>query len=182
MVVTTAGSGTVIGDLLFDDGSSVGTMEIIGKLEGRTIAITDSLSGGTISFDTDSIYCWDEDGSVWVKIGDIGSVTGAEREIRYVIDNSATQDSTTATPVSNRVTYCALEVTTPYSGGATIQVGDTGTANKFMGTGDNNPQAAATYVVEQDTVTIASVIRTAVGGAPAAGAGIVVVRFTSPLA
>ena len=75
VVVTTAGSGASIGDILYDDGSNSGQMEILAAIEGRTIAVTDALSGGTISFEADSIYIWDEDGTAWVKIGDIGSVT-----------------------------------------------------------------------------------------------------------
>jgi len=83
VVVTTAGSGAVIGDVLFDDGSSGGTMEILSIVEGRTLAITDALAGGTVTFETDSIYIWDDDAFLWLKIGDIGALTGPIREVRY---------------------------------------------------------------------------------------------------
>lgn len=185
VVVTTAGSGAAIGDLLFDDGSGSGSMEILAAVEGRTIATTDSLSGGAVTFDADSIYIWDADGSSWIKIGDIGSVTGALRVIRYTIDNTASQDSTSTLPNNCRVFRCDLEVTTPYSGGATITVGTTGTPAAFQGTSDNNPQEGSppnTFSKEQDTaVTPASVVRTTIAGAPAAGAGVVSVWFTAPL-
>ncbi len=186
VVVTTAGTGAAIGDVLFDDGSGSGTMEILSAIEGRTIAVTDALSGGTISFDPDTIYIWDADGTAWVAIGDIGSVTGSSRIIRFPIDNSASQDSTFSIPANARVLRCDVEITTAYSGGASIQVGNTSTANLIQTTSDNKPQSSSgkIYSVDQDTAWggSASVVRVAVGGTPAAGAGVVVVEFCSPLA
>lgn len=185
LVVSTSGSGANIGDLLYDDGSGSGPMTILTAEEGRVIAITDALTGGTESFEADSIYIWDEDGSEWLKIGDIGSTTGGIREIRFVLDNTATQDSTFAMPANARVVEASIEVTTPYSGGATISVGNTATADAYQETGDNNPQTAGRYVVDQDTLDSAlsggsSVVRVAVGGTPAAGAGVCIVKFVNP--
>jgi hypothetical protein len=186
IIVNSNGTAADIGDVWFDDGSSSGNAELLTAVEGRTVAITDALTGGTVSWDADSIYIWDTDPAtdVWVKIGDIGSLSGAIREIRYVIDNSATQDSTLAIPANNRIVFCSVEVTTSYSGGATISVGNTATADLFMGTTQNNPQAAPgnIYEVGQDTGQggSATVVRTTVAAAPAAGAGVVVVRFCSP--
>ena len=187
LVVTTAGSGAVIGDVLFDDGSSSGLMEILAANEGRTLAITDSLSGGTITFDPDSIYQWDEDNTVWVKIGDIGSVTGAIRTVRFTIDNSAQQDSTFAIPANARILECVLEITTQYSGGTDIDIGNTSTVNLIMDQGDNNPQQGGvpnSFSIEQDTDWGGSdsVVRVTITGGPAAGAGVVIVKFTTPLA
>lgn len=182
VVVSTAGSGAVIGDMLFDDGSGSGTMAIVSVVEGRTIAVTDSLSGGTATFDADSIYIWDSDGSAWIKIGDIGSVTGARRTIRVALGFTAAQDTTTQIPAGNRVWGCWLEVTSPYNGGATISVGDTVTADKFMTTLQNNPQAASRYHVKQDTSqAAASVVRTTVTGGTL-GAGVLVIEFGAILA
>lgn len=183
VVVSTAGSGAAIGDLLFDDGSGAGNMSILTAVEGRTIAVTDTLSGGTVSFDADSIYIWDADGTQWVKIGDIGSVTGAIRMIRFTISNAAAQNSVNSIPQNARVRRAWLEVTTPYSGGASISLGYTGATTAFMGTGDNTPQKAAAYEVDQDTqVPTAQTVLVTVGGAPAAGAGVVIVEFSLPLA
>ena len=50
VVPTTFGSGVVNGDLLYDDGTSTGTMEISARVEGRAITVTDALTGGTITF------------------------------------------------------------------------------------------------------------------------------------
>jgi len=183
VVVTTAGSGTAIGDLLYDNGSASGTMEIIQAVEGRAIFTTESFSGGTISFDPDSLYTWDEDGTKWEKIGDISSLTGPVRIVRYAIDNTASQDSTFTLPANVRVLRADLEIVTPYSGGATISLGTTASAALFQATSDNNPQGAAgrVYSVDQDTDSgAASVVRATIAGAPGAGAGIVTIWFTNP--
>lgn len=183
VVVTTAGSGANIGDILYDDGSGVGTMEILAAVEGRTIAVSDALTGGTISFEPDSIYIWDDDNSEWDKIGDIGSVTGARRVMRFTVDNSAAQNSVNEIPQNARVLECTFEVTTPYSGGATVSIGYTGAVAAFQATTDNLPQTAAAYVVDQDTLVPSDqTVLVTVSGAPAAGAGVVIVEFSSPLA
>ena len=186
VVVTTAGSGAVLGDLLYDDGSSSGNMTIVAKANGRIISVLTALSGGTISFDADSQYTWDDDGSSgstqWVKTGDIASLTGPMRVVRYAIDNSASQDSTFVLPTNARVLQCDLEITTAYSGGATIEIGTTADGNLFMESTDNVPQNDGNvYSVPQDTDSgAASVVRTTVGNTPAAGAGVVTVIFTVP--
>lgn len=184
VVVTTAGSGAAIGDILYDNGlNDAAPMEILAANEGRTLAITDTLSGGTISFDADSVYIWDADGTAWVKIGDIGSVTGAVRAIRFGIINTAAQNSVSSIPQNARVLRCRLEVTTPYSGGATISIGYAGAVAAFQLTTDNSPQVAAAYIVDQDTqVPTVQTVLVTVGGAPAAGVGVVIVEFALALA
>lgn len=183
LVVSTAGSGAAIGNLLFDNGlSDASPMEILATVEGRCIAITDALSGGTVTFDPDSIYIWDADGTAWAKIGDVGSTTGAKRMIRFSIDNSASQDSVSQIPANNIVTESRVIIVTPYSAGATIDVGDTGTADKYHDQLDVDPQTAGTYIVPQSTDQggSASVVRKTVGGAPAAGAGFIEIDYVAP--
>jgi hypothetical protein len=182
VVVTTAGTGASIGDILYDNGTSSGTMSIVTAVEGRTIAVTDALTGGTVTFDPDSVYIWDEDGTEWIKIGDISSLTGALRIIRYVLDNSAQQDSDSQIPANARILEAMLIITTAYSGGATISIGNTATADLFMGTTQNSPQVLKTWTVEQDTDQggSATVVRTTVSNTPAAGAGVAIVKYSSP--
>lgn len=183
-VVSTTGPQASIGDLIFDNGTGVGTAEVLTAVEGRTIAVTDALSGGTVTFDPDSIYIWDADGTTWVKIGDVGAVTGALRVIRYAITNAATQDSTTQIPANARVLSTKLVITTSYSGGATISIGQPGNLTLLQATSDNRPQAASgnIYEVEEDIAWggSAAVVRTTVGGSPAAGAGTVIVSYSVP--
>ena len=182
IVVTTAGSGAVIGDLLYDDGSGSGTVEILPAVEGRTIAVTDALTGGTVTFDPDSIYIWDADGSAWLKIGDIGSVTGAERVISFDIDNTASQASTSSIPANAVIMDTKVKITTPYSVGGTIEVGQTGDTDLLQTTADNDPQSANTYQCADplDWGGSALPVLVTVGGTPAAGDGTVYVTYTVP--
>jgi len=187
LVVTTAGSGAAIGDLLFDDGSSGGTMEILAAVNGRTIAVLTALTGGTITFEADSINIWDADGSSggvqWVKIGDIGSVTGAIRHIRLAIGTAATLDSATAIPANARILQCDVQVTTSYNGGASIQVGVAGgTVDLIQATGDNKPSAGGTpntYSKEQDTDWGAATAAVRVTISASSGVGVVNVWYTN---
>lgn len=185
LVTTTAGADTVVGDVLYDDGTAVGTMVKLVAVDGREIAVKAALAGGTVSFDADSIYLWDGDGSAWVKIGDVGAVTGAVRVIRFVLDNSATQDSVAKPPAANRVLKCRLQITTPYSGGTTISIGQPTALTAFMTTADNDPVGATAgdiFDVDLDVAAIAgpAVVRVTVAGAPAAGAGVCTIWHANP--
>lgn len=179
IVVTTAGGSYAIGDIVYDDGTSLTNL---GTVEGRAIFITDALSGGTITFQPDSLYLWDADGGSWVRIGDIGSVTGAVRAIEIDLDNSATQDSVLQLPAGSRVLRAWFEASTAYSGGATVEIGDTATADKFMGSNQNNPQQTTnpSEVIQRTEQAAASVVRVTVTGTPAAGAGTALIEFTVP--
>lgn len=177
-VVTTTGANATIGQILWDDGSGAGTVTVIPAATGNTIVTTTSFSGGTISLAANQIYVWT--GSAWLDIAP--SVAGVAYMIRLPITNAAAQSSATSM-LANSVVYRALlDVTTPYSGGATIQLGITGTANMFMDTGDSTPTVAAQYELEQDTAIGASAaaLLVTVGGAPAAGAGFAVVVYSVP--
>lgn len=115
---------------------------------------------------------------------DSGAQGGAIREVRYAIGTGASQPSATTIPANVQIVYSEVEVTTPYSAGATIAVGQTGSTSLLQGTTDDNPQSAARYAVDQDTAwgaTPRTVLAT-IGGAPAAGAGFVIVRYATPAA
>lgn len=184
LVVTTAGSGAAIGDLLYDDGSGSGSMEILPAVEGQVIAITDALSGGSIAFDADSIYIWDADGTAWVKIGDIGSATGGERVVEFDISTGASQASTFSIPANASVYEVYLEIDTAYDPGATIEIGRTGDTDLLMTTSANNPQGTVGDIYKCTSITdwggSSLPVLVSVGGSPSAGAGTVVVKFATP--
>lgn len=182
VVVTTAGTGAAVGDLLKDDGSSTGNMAIITARNGRTISLTVALTGGTATFGANSLYTWDAEGTAWALAGDVGGLTGSVRVVRYAITNSATQDSASTIPANARILAARVEITTPYSGGATLAIGRSGSTSLLQATTDNDPTAANTYEVDQDTGWGGSAlaVRTTIGGSPAAGAGTVTVLFTVP--
>jgi len=180
VVTTTGGTGT-IGQLYFDDGSGAGTVTIIPAQAGAMIIPTIALSGGTVTFKADTLYIWDATAVAWVAASGAGA-SGSLREIRMPITNAASQSSTTAIPANAQVCDVKLKVTTPYSAGATITVGQTGSAALLMATTDNLPQTAGIYDIEDDIAWGASALAVlvTVAGAPAAGAGFCIVCYAVP--
>lgn len=180
-IVTTTGANATIGQLLFDDGSSSGTTTVLAALEGRTVFTAAAFSGGTITLLANSFYVWDAGTSAWLLEAS-PAIGGAVREIRYTVSNSATQDSATQIPANAVVVAAELIVTTPFSGGATVSIGQAGSVSLLQATSDNLATVAGSYQVMQDTAWGGSAlaVRTTVGGAPAAGAGRVCVRYTVP--
>lgn len=86
--------------------------------------------------------------------------------------------SATILPAGALILRAYLEVTTPYSPGTTITLGQTGAPAEFMGAADSNPQAAAIYEVPQLTTAAgAHPLLVTVAGAPAAGAAVAVVEY-----
>lgn len=183
IVVTTTGVNASIGQVLWDDGSGVGTVTLLTALEGRSIFTSMAFSGGTITFRANSYYVWDAVSSSWLLEAD-STHSGGVREIRYAINNTATQDSATpdAIPANAIIVACELKITTPYSGGATISIGQPGNTTLVQLTTDNLATVAGTYQVMQDTSWGGSTlpVRTTVAGAPAAGAGFTIIRYCLP--
>lgn len=110
------------------------------------------------------------------------SVTGAVREIRFATDNTASQSSATSIPANARIVESEFVVSTPYSGGSAVAFGRTGSTSLIMATTDNLPTVANTYQVPQDTAFGGSALPllVTVTGAPAAGVGVAIVRYTVP--
>jgi hypothetical protein len=177
-VVTTTGTNATIGQLLWDDGSGSGTVSVLSAVTGNTIITSAALTGGTVSLSATSMYVWN--GAAWTNVSP--SVSGALFEIRMAVTNAASQSSATAIPANANVRRVALDVQTPYSAGTTISIGQTGSASLLMGTGDNTATLANVYEASQDTGWGASslAVLVTVAGAPAAGAGFVVVEYTTP--
>jgi hypothetical protein len=177
-VVTTSGANATIGQLLWDDGSGAGVVAVIAAATGNTIVTTAAFSGGTITLAANQMYVWT--GAAWLDIAP--SVAGVTYMIRLPITTAASQSSATAMP-ANAVVYDArLNVTTPYSAGATIKLGITGTTNMFMDTSDNTATLANLYDLAQDTTIGASAaaLLVTIAGAPAAGAGFAEVLYSVP--
>lgn len=124
----------------------------------------------------------------WAAVGPQGPpgppgpvASGAEQTIRFAIGTDATTDSDTEIDDTAYVTECWVEVTTPYTGGTTISVGQAGSTSLFQSTSGNSPIATGKYITNQDTQAIATgPIRVTIGGSPAAGAGFVMVKYSTP--
>lgn len=180
-VVTTSGANATIGQLIWDDGSNAGVATVVAALEGRSIFTSAAFVGGTISLLANSYYVWDTVSTSWLLEAS-PAIGGAIREIRYAITNAASQDSATQIPANAFICSAEVEIVTPYSGGATISVGQAGNLTLLQLTTDNLATVAGLYQVMNDFSwgAAALAVRTTVSGAPAAGAGFVVVRYTVP--
>lgn len=179
-VVTTTGANATIGQVLWDDGTGVGTVTVLPAKTGNEIVTTATFSGGTISLTANQNYVWS--GAAWINISP--NVAGALFCIRFAITNAASQSSTNLIPANAVVARALLDITTPYSGGATISVGQTGNAALLMATGDSAPTIANVYdATIEDTAWGASALAVlvTVAGAPAAGAGFCAVYYSVPL-
>ena len=181
IVVSTSGVNASIGQLLWDDGSGSGPVVIIPATSGMMIVCTQALTGGTVSFKADTLYIWDSTAVAWTLAGGSGA-TGAARMIKFAITNAASQSSASTIPANAVVLDVKVEIVTPYSAGGTIAVGQTGTAALLMATTDSLAQVAAIYDVESDIAWGASALAVlvTVAGAPAAGAGFVLVEYSLP--
>ncbi len=119
---------------------------------------------------------------VTITIG-VGS-SGAIVEIRYIVGTGATQDSVSSVPANARIIATQFIPTTPYTAGGTVAIGRAGSTSLLQATTDNDPQdtTASTYNVNLDAAWggAALPVRTTIGGAPAAGAGVVIVRYAVP--
>lgn len=180
LVVSTSGVNANIGDLLFDNGTGSGVMTKLAAA-ARGIITTVALSGGTVTFAADSQYFWDTVAVAWINIGGT-AISGARRVIQYAITNAATQDSVAKIPANATVRTAHLDITTPFSGGATISIGQPGSLTLLQLTTDNLATVAGQYEVPQRTPWggSAQVVRATVAGAPAAGAGTLTVEYTVP--
>lgn len=115
---------------------------------------------------------------------DTGGASAAVMEIRFAVGTGATSSSVTSIPANAQIVEAELSVTTPFSGGTTISVGQTGSASLLMGTGDNVATLANMYQSMQDTAWGASPlpVLVTVAGAPSVGAAVCIVKYTEAFA
>jgi hypothetical protein len=185
IVVSTPGTGAaaayVAGTVLFDNGTGVGNVAILGPTVGGSIITTVALAGGTFTFNANNEYVWTA-GSIWQDISP--SLAGVVSCIDFAIGTGAAQSSVTSIPANAVVLRADVSITTPYSAGATIEVGQTGTPILLQDIIDNFPLTVGDYSALQRTGWGAAPlpVLVTVGGAPAAGVGRVTVEYSLPQA
>ena len=111
---------------------------------------------------------------------DTGGASAAIMEVRFVLGTGAAQSSVTSIPAGATIVEATLSVTTPYSGGTTISLGQTGSVSLLQATTDNVATAANQYEVKQDTPWGAGALQVlaTISGAPSVGAAVVIVKYT----
>jgi len=107
--------------------------------------------------------------------------TGAIRTIKFSV-GTTTASSTSTVPANAIVLDCIVSVTTAYTAGATISVGNTTDASLIQTTSDNDPQTVGVYSKEQITDWGASAltVQATISGTPTEGAADIIVLYSEP--
>ncbi len=175
-VVTTTGAFASIGQLLWDNGTGVGTVAVIPAPTGGAIIPTANLTGGAISFTAFGMYVWN--GAAWQLIA--VSTAGATQVILFQI-GFVTASSVTSIPTGSTILRATLLVTTAYSPGATVQIGTAANPALYQGAADNDPQVLNTYDASQLTslVGVTAPVQATVTAGAVAGAATVMVEYVA---
>ena len=94
-----------------------------------------------------------------------------------------TVSSVDVIPIGASIDDARTDITTPYSPGTTISLGQAGSVSEFQQTGvsggDNTPQQLGLYVTLQDTSAASSnPLLVTISGVPAVGSGFAIVKYT----
>jgi hypothetical protein len=109
-----------------------------------------------------------------------GPMSAGEVQLEQFATALVPVGGTTSLPAGAVVIRAALEVDTPYSPGTTISIGSVGSPTLLMGVADNDPTTADLYDALQRTPwPVAGFVEVAVGGAPLAGSGVVIIEYTN---
>jgi len=179
--ITSASGGSV---------STVSTVSTIADLpsvvapsNGDLAAVMDDGSGN------EQLYIWNDANSDlgnpllrWRLVGSTETSVTRKDYRQSIIDITAVQDIDSVIPDTGIIKRVTVEITTPYSGGATMEIQDAGSF-VYMPFSSINPQLAGTYIedLSGNVNTIATngsgQIRAIVGGAPGVGDGVVYVEW-----
>jgi hypothetical protein len=159
---------------------------IIGPVNGSLAVVLDD------GFGNEEMYVWNSSNvdsgaplNKWRLISTTQFQTLRKDFRQSAIDATAVQPIDIAIPNTGIVKRVSVEITTPYSVGATIEVQDA-TAFVYMSFSVINPQLAGSYSEElsgnlSDMITNGNgQLNAIIGGAPGAGTGVVYVDWVAP--
>ena len=156
---------------------------IIGPVNGDLAIVLDE------GFGNEEMYVWNNSNAdlgpplnKWRRMATTDSQTLRQDYRQEVIDTTAIQNIDSAIPNTGIVKRIAVEITTPYSPGTSIEIQNTA-AFVFMPFGSINPLLAGIYTEDLSGNLIdmlasgAGQLRAVIGGVPGAGAGVVYVEW-----
>lgn len=158
---------------------------IIGPVNGDTAIVLDD------GFGNEEMYVWNTANADlgaplnrWRLIASTNAQSLRKDYRQSAIGTAAIQNISTVIPDTGIVKRVAVDITTPYSPGATVEIQDT-TTFVYMSFSVINPQLAGTYSEDlsgnlADMITNGSgQLRAVIGGAPGAGAAVVYVDWVA---
>lgn len=120
-----------------------------------------------------------DDDVVTKSYGDANySMTGSRRAIAITLDTTASKSSTATLPDGSVVLSASADITTAYDNSATLQVGVSGTTDKFGAAADFDLATTGLYeVAQQAGQSGAAAVLATISGSPTTGAGMLVVEY-----
>jgi hypothetical protein len=173
--------------------STVSTVSLVGQLSTIIGPVNGSLAIVLDDgFGNEEMYVWNGSNvdsgaplNKWRRIATTDAQSLRKDYRQSSIDATAIQNISSVIPDIGIIKRISVDITTPYSGGATIEIQD-GTSFVYMSFSVINPQLAGTYSEDlsgnlADMITNGDgQLRAVIGGAPGAGAGVVYVDWVSP--
>lgn len=176
----TSGGLFTAGAIYLDSGSS---LDLVTGYKGQLILTTSAFTG-SVSLSANGLYIAQSNSApfTWTLKGDgAPAATGLTKSIKLTTGLASPVNSSTSIPASAEITEVVLDIGTGYSAGTNIQVVINGSSPlEVMATTENDPTQVATYSRDQRTVVGASnagAVQAIISGGPAAGAGVVVVKY-----
>ena len=171
---STATAGVTIDGLLIKDG----------VVRGLDVDIANTTAETSVQ-DADTILIYDTSAGANRQmtranfLSGIAAANGISKHIKFSVGTSDASSSNSI-PTNAIVKAVYVKVTTPYSGGGTLQVivDGTTTDTEIQATTENYPQTANVYKSEPIVdVTEGGAVKAVVGGTPATGAADVIVEY-----
>ena len=153
--------------------ASLGTdFEEIIPPEGLRIGVSDAFTNGGFPLEADHVYIWDADAGEWSDIGPAAAVTDVVKSKKATIGTAATTLIVQA-PAGSSGVKVIFKVTTPYSGGTSITIGNSGAQDNIMTSNEIKENQAGVYIAEAFVeYAVATDINVYISGSPAAGAAV----------
>jgi len=149
-VCTTTG-GTYTVDLLYRSNGSTWEDIFSGSTpEGLDITVTDDLTSGTVEYQGDHRYVWDEDNTQWVDVGTAVSATTLQRTARLALAFDTTSPAAIVTvPDNSRPNRIVVNVTQVFDGTTpTLTIGDTSDPDRLATAVETDLTTAGIYVID----------------------------------
>lgn len=151
--------------------------------DGLKITVTTALSGGTITFNGDSIYEYDGNSSSWVLIGPSSSLNKVCKTERanLAYNTSSPLNIGSALSDSSRITKILVDVTQAFNGAApTLSIGKSGSTSLLAAAAEIDLTAIGLYVIDCLYTTSGSeqMIATYVASSSSAGVATITMEYS----